>query len=65
LKGTVTKWLDVRGFGFIKPKKGGKHVFCHSTDVPGVYDLHKGDNVEFDVETSEKGPRATNVKILY
>lgn len=64
MKGTVKKWLDLRGYGFIKPEGGGKDVFCHCRDIPGVYDLKTGETVEFNVEKSEKGPRATDVKIL-
>ncbi len=65
LKGTVKKWLELRGFGFIKPDNGGREIFCHCRDIPGVFDLQAGEKVEFDVEKSEKGPRAINVKILY
>lgn len=28
-KGQLTAWKDDRGFGFIKPDKGGKDVFLH------------------------------------
>ena len=65
LEGTVKKWLELHGFGFIKPDNGGKEIFCHCRDIPGVFDLKAGEKVEFDVEKSEKGPRAINVKILY
>ncbi len=46
-------------------KKKRKHVFCHSFDVKGAYDLDPGDRVEFDLEKSDKGFKAVNVKIIY
>ena len=29
IKGTLTSWNDEKGFGFIAPSAGGKHVFVH------------------------------------
>lgn len=29
--GTITKWNDDKGFGFIKPRSGGKDIFIHIT----------------------------------
>jgi len=65
LKGKVKTWLDSRGYGFIDPEKGDDDIFCHSTDVRNVYDLDRGDEVEFDVEETDKGKRAINVKIIH
>ena len=31
--GTLTKWKDKEGFGFIRPKDGGKDVFLHISDI--------------------------------
>jgi CspA family cold shock protein len=64
VKGTVRTWLDLRGFGFIKPEDGGKDIFCHCKDISGVYDLKAGEKVEFNVENSDRGPKAIDVKIL-
>jgi CspA family cold shock protein len=65
LKGVVKKWLYDHGFGFIKSRDINSDVFCHSMDVRNCYDLDRGDVVEFDIEKTEKGPRAINVKIVY
>jgi CspA family cold shock protein len=65
LKGKVKTWLDSRGYGFIRPEKGDNDIFCHTTDVKNVYDLDRGDEVEFEVEETDKGKRAINVKIIH
>ncbi|MBU7012775.1 MAG: cold shock domain-containing protein [Theionarchaea archaeon] len=63
MKGTV-QWYSVRkGYGFIRGEDG-KDVFVHRTALPmGVY-LNEGDEVEFEVEESDRGPRAANVRKL-
>ena len=62
----VVKWFnDKKGFGFIK-KEDGSDIFVHYTGVisEGFKTLAEGDQVEFEVESSEKGPRAVDVKIV-
>ncbi|MFA5075951.1 MAG: cold shock domain-containing protein [Patescibacteria group bacterium] len=63
MNGKIKRLTD-KGFGFIAPDDGdGKDVFFHSSSLQGVEfnSLHEGDAVTFDVEDSEKGPRAVNV----
>lgn len=64
-KGTVKWFNSKKGFGFIK-KEDGTDVFVHYTGVvgEGFKTLSEGDNVEFEIEDSEKGPRAIDVKII-
>ena len=58
--GTV-KWFDkVKNFGFITPDSGEKDVFVHSNNL--VDDITEGDKVSYDIETTEKGPSAINVR---
>jgi CspA family cold shock protein len=64
LQGTVKKWLDFKGYGFIKPDTGGDDIFIHNSDIKGSYDLKEGQKVEFDVETSYKGPKAVNLTVI-
>jgi CspA family cold shock protein len=61
--GTIKRLTD-KGFGFIAPEGGEKDVFFHSSALVGVMynDLRVEDKVSFDVEDSEKGPRAVNVQ---
>jgi CspA family cold shock protein len=61
MKGTV-KWYNARkGYGFIQCDDG-KEVFVHRTAVPMEISLNEGDAIEFEVETSDRGPQAKNVK---
>ena len=61
-KGTVKFFNNSKGFGFITPEDGGKDVFVH---VNGLTDkIADGDKVTYDVEESQKGLNAVNVKIV-
>jgi len=53
------------GFGFIDVDGEEKDLFFHSTSLIGVSfdDVREGDAVTFDIEDSEKGPRAANVRL--
>ncbi len=58
------KWFsDEKGFGFIE-QEDGKDVFVHHTALmmDGFRSLAEGQEVEFDLEDSDRGPRATNVR---
>ena len=59
--GTVTRWLDQRGFGFIKGEDG-KELFVHNSDIEGKSSLREGEKVEFEVIEGDKGPKAVKVK---
>ena len=61
----MRKWLYDHGFGFIKTNESRKDIFCHSRDVKNCYDLDTGDIVDFEIEKTDKGVRAVNVKIVY
>ena len=63
MEGIVKRWLD-RGYGFIGVEGNDKDVFVHHSSLNEVYELREGQNVEFDMEDSPKGPRAVNVKIV-
>ena len=61
MKGTVKRWLDFRGYGFIGSEDLEKDVFVHCSDIQGKTSLEEGEKVEFEVESSHKGPRAVKV----
>jgi len=61
--GTVKKVISDRGFGFITAEDGKEYFFHRGAlDMSLDFDrLTGGEKVEFDVEQSPKGPRATRV----
>ena len=66
MQGKVKWFNDQKGFGFITPEDGSKDLFVHHSSImaSGFKSLAENQSVEFDVEQSEKGPRAANVKPL-
>lgn len=63
MMGTI-KTLTDKGFGFIAPEDGGKDLFFHASSLQDATfnEMQTGEKVTFDVEESDKGPRATNVQ---
>ena len=62
--GTVKWFNDAKGFGFITPDDGSKDLFVHFSAIQasGFKTLKENDKVQYEVEQSAKGPRATNIK---
>jgi len=61
MKGTI-KWYNPRkGYGFILGEDG-KDIFLHRTSVPAELQLKEGDKVEYELEDTERGPKAINIK---
>ncbi|QNS15217.1 cold-shock protein [Mannheimia bovis] len=65
--GTV-KWFNAtKGFGFITPDQGGKDVFVHFSAIEangGYRTLADGAKVQFEIQDSERGASAVNVKTI-
>ncbi|QCJ48114.1 MULTISPECIES: cold-shock protein [Haloprofundus] len=61
--GTVVFFNDTGGYGFIETDDSEEDVFFHMEDVDGP-DLEEGQEVEFEIEAAEKGPRAVNLERL-
>ena len=63
LKGTVKRFNESKGFGFITPADGSKDVFVHFSAImtDGFKTLAEGQQVEFEVQDGPKGPAAANV----
>ena len=63
--GTV-KWFDnKKGYGFITPEEGGSDLFVHLSGIvmEGFKTLADNQKVSYQVETSDRGPVATNVTV--
>jgi len=61
MKGTIKWYNDMKGYGFIECEDGND-VFVHRTAIPMGIRLSEGDQVEFEIEDSDRGQRAINVK---
>lgn len=61
--GTVKWFNESKGFGFIT-QESGTDVFAHYSEIAGegFKSLSEGDQVTFDVEKGDKGPKATNIR---
>ena len=61
--GTVKWFNETKGYGFISPHEGGKDLFVHISAIrrDGQRTLQDGEEVQFDVKDSPKGPQAENV----
>jgi CspA family cold shock protein len=62
--GKVKKVISDRGFGFITADDA-KEYFFHRDGLDSTLDFDRlvgGEKVEFDIEQSPRGPRATHVK---
>ena len=58
------KWFDnKKGFGFIA-QDSGQDVFVHHTSIQGAgfKTLQEGETVNFEIVSSDKGPKAQNVQ---
>lgn len=66
-EGTVKFFHDRKGYGFIErndtDEDADDDVFFHMEDIGGP-DLEEGQDLEFDIEQADKGPRAKNVERL-
>ncbi len=62
-QGTVAFFNDTGGYGFIETDESDEDVFFHMEDVSGP-DLEEGEEVEFEIEQAEKGPRAKQLTRL-
>jgi len=65
--GTVRRFADASGYGFITPDDGTADVFVHFSAIMSNErrrSLFEGQRVAYDLEDSGKGPRAARVEVL-
>jgi cold shock protein len=61
------KWFNAeKGFGFIAQDDGGADVFVHFSEIAGdgYKSLEENQKVEFEVTQGQKGPQASNVRVI-
>ena len=64
--GTIKKVVSERGFGFITTEDQ-KDYFFHRNSLDSSLDFDRlvgGEKVEFEIEQSPKGPRASRVQSI-
>ncbi|GMA32635.1 cold-shock protein [Litorihabitans aurantiacus] len=63
----VVRWFDTdRGFGFIDLGGGAEDLFIHASEIVGAdadRGLREGQQVEFEVGESDRGPQARRVRV--
>lgn len=64
-KGKLARWIEEKGFGFIKPDDGGADVFIHISALRGMSRSPVvGDVIIYETSFDDKGKvRAVNAKI--
>lgn len=61
-EGTVKFFNAKKGFGFIIVKDSNEEIFVHSTNL--IDKIRDKNKVTFNIEKSDKGPVAVNVRLL-
>jgi cold shock protein len=65
---SAVKWFDpMKGYGFIKPERGGREVFVHISAVEkaGHASLSEGSNVRYELLTTRSGKTAAAAAFAY
>lgn len=63
--GTIVRFDESRGYGFVAPDRGGDDVFVHANDLESdTHSVACGTRVEFRVVDSGRGPKAYDVRML-
>lgn len=64
--GTVKWFNSEKGYGFITPEDGSKDLFVHFSGIAGdgYKSLNEGQKVEYDATQGQKGPQASNVRVI-
>ncbi len=62
MEGTVKFYNEGKGFGFIQADDGNEY-FVHISGLNEGVRLRDNDQVTFDVEEGDRGPKAVNVAL--
>ncbi len=63
MKGKIKWYNAMKGYGFIVGEDE-KDIFVHRNSISDGTYLNEGDQIEYEIEDSDKGPQATKVKKL-
>ena len=63
--GTIKKFFEDKGFGFITPDDGGEDVFAHVKECPDLDGAQAGDAVSYDTKYDDRKGKynATNLSM--
>lgn len=61
-EGVVKFFNRTKGFGFITVNDTNEEIFVHKSNL--IDKIRDRDHVTFGIEESDKGPTATNVKVV-
>ncbi len=61
MKGTVKFFHDQKRYGFIETEEMDDDVFFHEDDQGEDFEVEEGDEVEFDQEEGDRGPKAVDI----
>ena len=64
-RGTVKRFKEETGYGFISPDEGGEYLFVHHSGIAGTgfKSLDEGANVSCEATRGQKGMQADNVSL--
>ncbi len=62
-QGTLRRFNEEKGYGFISPDDGGEDVSIHYSDIEGVRfrSLEDGERVTYEVTQLRRGMQAQNI----
>ncbi len=63
-RGTVKRFKEETGYGFISPDEGGEDLFVHylAIEGEGYRSLEEGERVSYEPAHGRKGEQAENVR---
>lgn len=65
MKGVIKRIMYDRNFGFIQTDDEDNDIFFHRSGVTDEFgDLREGDAVEFEIEETDRGSQAINLKTV-